>query len=420
MNTNAFDEMQRNVVLGYMRNIQLLFPKYNIPPLVIHTILLFYHITEEFIQDFDDKNMNLSEDLLRGIYTYGWEKPFTAQRHGLIPIIQRNDTIIEGDSGTGKSGTYSIAALHRLDIKECQCQMLVLTPTRELSTQINSILKSLGSYLGATTRACIGGVSSSEDIKELSKGVQIVVSTPGRMHDMILRKALSLNALQLFVLDQMDQMLDRGFQESIYSCFQSIPSVVQVVVNTACTTESMPVFEILQFCEKCMRNTLHLVLHMYKALKHYYGAVEKEDCGLTTLHHLFEALDITQTIIYVNTRRKAIWLIDRMGQIDPTTSVLHGDMLSSERDLVMRNFHRGAIHVLMATDIFSCAFNNCEVSLVINYDLPGNKQSYANRSCRHERTNKVMQNVINFVCDEEEPQMREIELFFNITMDECR
>eukprot|EP01083_Nonionella_stella_P216514 778159_1 len=364
----ALDEKQRNVVLGYMRNIQLLFPKYNIPPLVIHTILLFYHITEEFIQDFDDKNMNLSEDLLRGIYAYGWEKPFTAQRHGLIPIIQRNDTIMEGDSSTGKSATYSIAALHRLDIKECQCQMLVLTPTRELSTQINSILKSLGSYLGATTRACIGGVSSSEDIKELSKGVQIVVSTPGRMHDMILRKALSLNALQLFVLDQMDQMLDRGFKKLIYGCFESIPSVVQVVV----TIESKPVFEIMQFCEQCMRNTLHLVMPKtpnFERFKHYYVAVEKEDYKLSTLRDLCEALNSTQTIVYVNTRRKAMWLMDKMRQVDLAMDVLHGDMLSSERDLVMRNFHRGAIHVLMATDIFSCAFNNCEVSLVINYDL---------------------------------------------------
>eukprot|EP01083_Nonionella_stella_P202226 738978_1 len=336
---------QRNIVSGYIRNIQLLFPKYNIPPLVIHTIVRFYYITDEFIKDFDayDRNMHLREDLLRGIYAYGWEKPFTAQQHGLIPIIQRNDTIIEGGPGTGKSATYSIAALQRLNLKECQCQMLVLTPTRELSTQIHSMLHSLGLYLGATTRACIGGSNRREDIQELSKGVHIVVSTPGRMYDMISRKALSLNALQLFVLDRMDQMLDRGFQESIYSCFQSIPSVVQVVVTTACTTESMPVFEILQFCEKCMRNTLHLVLHMYKALKHYYGAVEKEDCGLTTLHHLFEALDITQTIIYVNTRRKAIWLIDRMGQIDSTTSVLHGDMLSREKDLVVREFRRGTL-----------------------------------------------------------------------------
>merc|ERR1712087_633351 len=120
-------------------------------------------------------HMQLKEDLLRGIYAYGFEKPSAIQQRGILPVIQKRDTIAQAQSGTGKTATFSIAALQRLEMNEPQCQVLVLAPTRELAQQIHKVVTSLGTYLEVTTRACVGGTAVREDIQQLANGVQIVV-----------------------------------------------------------------------------------------------------------------------------------------------------------------------------------------------------------------------------------------------------
>jgi len=366
------------------------------------------------VDSFDD--MHLKEELLRGIYGHGFEKPSAIQQRGILPIIERRDTIAQAQSGTGKTGTFAIAGLQMLDPKENDCQILILAPTRELAQQIHKVIQALGTYLNVTSRACVGGTAVREDVQHLSSGIQIVVGTPGRVNDMINRGALRLEKLKLFILDEADEMLSRGFKEQIYDCFQFLPADVQVALFSA----TMP-NEILQLTERFMRDPVQILVKKEEltldGIKQYFVAVEKEDYKLATLIDLYESLTIQQAIIYCNTRRKVNWLTDKMKQQDFTVSSMHGDMQQQERDLIMREFRSGSTRVLITTDLLARGIDVQQVSLVINYDLPMNRENYIHRIGRSGRYGRKGV-AINFVTDEDEEKLREIEQFYNTQVDE--
>jgi len=366
------------------------------------------------VDSFDD--MVLKEELLRGIYGHGFEKPSSIQQRGILPIIEGRDTIAQAQSGTGKTGTFAIAGLQILNAKEADCQMLILAPTRELAQQIHKVIQQLGTYLTVTSRACVGGTSVREDVQHLSAGIQVVVGTPGRVNDMINRGALRLEKLKLFVLDEADEMLSRGFKDQIYDCFQFLPADVQVALFSA----TMP-NEILQLTSRFMRDPVQILVKKEEltldGIKQYYVAVEKEDYKLATLIDLYESLTIQQAIIYCNTRRKVNWLTDKMKQQDFTVSSMHGDMQQQERDLIMREFRSGSTRVLITTDLLARGIDVQQVSLVINYDLPMNRENYIHRIGRSGRYGRKGV-AINFVTDEDEEKLREIEQFYNTHVDE--
>jgi len=208
---------------------------------------------DKIVDSFDD--MELRENLLRGIYGIGFEKPSGIQQRGILPIIQGRDTIAQAQSGTGKTATFCIAALQLLDLEEPSCQVLILAPTRELAQQIHKVMTDLGTYLKITTHACVGGTAVREDIQTLKQGVQIVVGTPGRVNDMIERSVLRLDKLKLFVLDEADEMLSRGFKDQIYDCFQFLPADVQVTLFSA----TMPV-DILTLTDRFLRNPVRILV----------------------------------------------------------------------------------------------------------------------------------------------------------------
>jgi len=168
---------------------------------------------DEVVESFDD--MNLRDELLRGIYAYGFEKPSAIQQRGIMPILAGNDTIAQAQSGTGKTATFSISCLQLIDPKIKYTQALILAPTRELAQQIQKVVRALGDFLKVTNHACVGGTLVRDDIKILQAGVQVVVGTPGRVYDMINRKVLDLKSVRIFVLDEADEMLSRGFKDQV-------------------------------------------------------------------------------------------------------------------------------------------------------------------------------------------------------------
>eukprot|EP01084_Bolivina_argentea_P207587 354145_1 len=275
--------------------------------------------------------LNLNENLLRGIYAYGFEKPSNIQKHAILPIIQKHDVIAQSQSGTGKTAVFAIGGLSLINLSEQQCQMLVLAPTRELASQIQKVIRALAYYLEVTTHLSIGGTSVRSDINDLLSGKQIVVGTPGRVKDMISRAALKTTAMKLFVLDEADEMLSRGFKEQIDDTFEYLPKNIQVALFGA----TMPP-EILQLADKFMRNPIKILLDKEQlpldGIKRFYVAVEKEDYKLATLYDCYESITITQAIIFCNTRRKVNWLTDKMKQHDFTVSAMHGDMYQKERE----------------------------------------------------------------------------------------
>ncbi|THU48835.1 hypothetical protein C4D60_Mb06t03170 [Musa balbisiana] len=186
----------------------------------------FFTSYDEICESFDD--MGLHENLLRGIYAYGFEKPSAIQQRGIVPFCKGLDVIQQAQSGTGKTATFCSGILQQLDYGLVQCQALVLAPTRELAQQIEKVMRALGDYLGVKVHACVGGTSVREDQRILQSGVHVVVGTPGRVFDMLRRQSLRPDYIKMFVLDEADEMLSRGFKDQIYDIFQLLPSKIQV------------------------------------------------------------------------------------------------------------------------------------------------------------------------------------------------
>jgi len=369
---------------------------------------------EEVCENFDD--MNLKEELLRGIYAYGFEKPSAIQQRAIVPCIKGMDVIAQAQSGTGKTATFSIAILQKIDTGLRECQALILAPTRELAQQIQKVVMSLGDYMGAQCHACIGGTSVREDMRKLDVGQHIVVGTPGRVFDMISRKVLRPNDIKQFVLDEADEMLSRGFKDQIYDVFRHLNQEIQVILLSA----TMPA-EVLEVTTRFMRDPIRILVKKeeltLEGIRQFYISVEREEWKLDTLCDLYETLTITQAVIFCNTRRKVDWLTEKMHQRDFTVSAMHGDMDQKERDVIMREFRSGSSRVLITTDLLARGIDVQQVSLVINYDLPTNRENYIHRIGRGGRFGRKGV-AINFVTDEDKRALQDIEKFYNTQIDE--
>jgi len=363
---------------------------------------------------FDD--MNLKEDLLRGIYAYGFEKPSAIQQRAILPCIGGQDVIAQAQSGTGKTATFSIAILQQIDISLMATQALVLAPTRELAQQIQKVVMALGDYLGANCHACIGGTLVREDQRKLETGMHVVVGTPGRVFDMINRGALKTRDIKMFVLDEADEMLSRGFKDQIYDVFKHMPQEIQVVLLSA----TMPQ-DVLEVTQRFMRDPVRILVKKeeltLEGIRQFYIQIEREEWKLDTLCDLYETLTITQAVIFCNTRRKVDWLTEKMSGRDFTVSAMHGDMNQQERDLIMREFRSGSSRVLITTDLLARGIDVQQVSLVINYDLPANRENYIHRIGRGGRFGRKGV-AINFVTSEDIRAMRDIEQFYNTSIEE--
>jgi translation initiation factor 4A len=369
---------------------------------------------DEITETFDD--MELREDLLRGIYAYGFEKPSAIQQKAVKPMMLGRDVIAQAQSGTGKTATFAVGTLQKIDLQRKYCQALILAPTRELAQQIQKVVIALGDYMQAKCHACIGGTNVREDIRSLEAGVHIVVGTPGRVYDMINRRALKPEDIALFVLDEADEMLSRGFKDQIYEVFRYLDSKVQVGLFSA----TMP-NEVLELTQKFMRDPIRILVKRdeltLEGIRQFYIAVEKEEWKLDTLCDLYETLTITQAIIYANTRRKVDWLTDKMRERDFTVSAMHGDMDMKEREIIMKEFRSGSSRVLITTDLLARGIDVQQVSLVINYDLPTNLENYIHRIGRSGRFGRKGVS-INFLTQDDVRTLRAIEQFYNTQVDE--
>uniref|UniRef100_A0A8C5FJU6 RNA helicase n=1 Tax=Gadus morhua TaxID=8049 RepID=A0A8C5FJU6_GADMO len=339
--------------------------------------------------------MSLRETLLRGIYAYGFEKPSAIQQRAIIPCIKGYDVIAQAQSGTGKTATFAISILQQIDVERKVTQALVLAPTRELAQQIQKVILALGDYMGAGCHACIGGTNVRNEATKLqAEAPHIVVGTPGRVFDMLSREYLASKYIKMFVLDEADEMLSRGFKDQIYEIFQKLAPSTQVVLLSA----TMPT-------------------DVLEGIRQFYINVEKEEWKLDTLCDLYETLTITQAVIFINTRRKVDWLTEKMHTRDFTVSALHGDMEQKERDLIMREFRSGSSRVLITTDLLARGIDVQQVSLVINYDLPTNRENYIHRIGRGGRFGRKGV-AINMVTEDDKRTLRDIETFYNTTVEE--
>ena len=364
----------------------------------------------------------------------GFEKPSAIQQRAIKPIVKGRDVIAQAQSGTGKTATFSIALLQSIDTTVRETQVLCLSPTRELAVQIQKVVLALGDYMNVQCHACIGGTNLGEDIRKLDYGQHVVSGTPGRVFDMIRRRTLRTRGIKVLILDEADEMLNKGFKEQIYDVYRYLPPSTQVCLISA----TLP-HEILEMTSKFMSDPIRILVKrdeltlegnltiwrkiilfydiLFKGIKQFFVAVEREEWKFDTLCDLYDTLTITQAVIFCNTKRKVDWLTEKMREANFTVSSMHGDMPQKERDAIMKEFRSGQSRVLITTDVWARGIDVQQVSLVINYDLPNNRELYIHRIGRSGRFGRKGV-AINFVKNDDIRILRDIEQYYSTQIDE--
>jgi ATP-dependent RNA helicase len=306
--------------------------------------------------------------------------------------------------------------LQRIDTKTRETQAIVLSPTRELATQIQSVVLALGDYMNVQCHACIGGTNISEDIKKLEYGQHIISGTPGRVGDMIRRKSLRTRHVKMLILDEADEMLNKGFKEQIYNVYRYLPPNTQVVLLSATLPN-----DILEMTSKFMTDPIRVLVKRdeltLEGIKQFFVPVELEEWKFDTLCDLYDSFTIIQAVIFCNTRKKVDWLTEKMREANFTISSMHGDMPQKERDAIMQEFRQGKSRVLITTDVWARGIDVQQISTVINYDLPLDRENYIHRIGRSGRFGRKGV-AINFVKNDEIKILRDIEQYYSTQIDE--
>jgi len=309
-----------------------------------------------------------------------------------------------------------------------------LAPTRELAQQIQKVVDILGYYLedgnkqrvGVRSHACVGGTSVREDFAKLEAGQHVVVGTPGRVADMIRRKNLRIHEMRMFVLDEADEMLSRGFIDQIQDLWKQISQESHWPLQTILLSATMPV-EILKVTQEFMNNPIRILVKKdmltLEGIKQFYVNVgdakgnkrEEDNWKLETLLDLYECLSIAQCVIFANTRRKVDWLSDALNKQNHTVSYMHGEMQQSEREVVMKEFRSGSSRILITTDLLARGIDVQQVSLVVNFDLPANRESYIHRIGRGGRFGRKG-TAINLIVEEDKRALHDLEQFYNTSI----
>ena len=362
--------------------------------------------------------MGLKENLLRGIYSYGFEKPSIIQQQAIVPIVKGYDVIAQAQSGTGKTGTFSISILERVDSKLNCCQAVIISPIRELAKQTYNVIKNLGFYMDINVNLCIGGTDLVKNYKEFDETVHIAVGTPGRIFDLINKRVLKTKDLRIFVIDEADEMLSYGFQDQIRDIIEKIPTDSQICLFSA----TMP-DEMLELSTKFMRNPKQILVNneelTLEGIKQFYIAVGEDRHKFSVLKDLYKTLKLGQTIIYVNTIRRVERLSQQLEEDNFPVVFIHGNMEQAERNVIMKQFRSGSSRILITTDLLARGIDIQQVSLVINYDLPSirKKENYIHRIGRSGRFGRKGI-AINFVTYNDFRIKEELERFYNTQIEE--
>ena len=363
------------------------------------------------ILNYSFEDLDIDDTLLRGIYSYGFEKPSNIQ-YKSIPIINTGkDIIAQSQSGTGKTGAFVIGILNNIDISLKKTQYIIITPTHELAKQILKVIESLSSYMEVTMAKVIGKTNINESIIELKKDPQIIVATPGRLLDMINKRHVFTDSIKTLILDEADEILSSGFMDSIYNIIKSVPKTAQICLYSA----TMPK-EILDLTNYFMDDPAMLLVNKdeltLEGIKQFYIDLKQYNWKFDVLYDIYETINITQSIIYVNSKTVLHNLYDRLSRDEFPVSYIHGDMITKEREENLDNFKSGKTRILLSTDLLSRGIDIQQLSLVINFDLPKNKETYIHRIGRSGRYGRKG-TAINFVTSEDISYMKEIELFYN-------
>ena len=367
----------------------------------------------KLFKSFDE--MSLNEGLLRGIYGHGFEKPSQIQQKGIVPVKEGRDILAQAQSGTGKTGTFCIGALSRMDPSLKVPQVLVMVPTRELAQQIETVARALSLHLGISIYCAVGGTELHHDLRALQAGAQFIIGTPGRIYDLMNRKsysgstaALPRTNIRVLVMDEADQMLENKFREQVMCILElGFPKETQVALFSA----TMPP-EVIEVANKLLSNPVRILVPPEEVtlvgIQQYSVPLQKDEWKFDALCDIYSQLNINQAIIYCNKRQRVEWLADKMASQQFPVSYIHGEMEVGERKRRMAEFRNGSCRVLISTDLLARGIDVQQVSLVINFELPSQKENYIHRIGRSGRFGRKGV-AINLIGPDEITMIKEIE-----------
>jgi translation initiation factor 4A len=368
-------------------------------------------------ENWDD--LKLSEDLCRGIYAYGFEKPTPIQGQAIEPIISKRDIIGQAQSGSGKTGTFAIGTLQLIDLTQKTTQALILAPTQQLAMQTVKVFRSLSQYMeGLVVKSLVGGTSVADDTNELRANIpHIIVGTAGRVYDMMKRRNFDCGTIKLFVMDEADEMLSRGFKDQIYDIFKYFNDDVQVALFSATMPE-----EILTLTDKFMRNPVKIILKSQEialeCIDQYHIALQNDQQKYEALQDLFEAITISgQCIIYVGAVKRVADLYEAMLADEFAVCQMHSELTHDERIDTIEKFRTGTYRVMISSGMTARGFDVQQVSTVVNFDIGRNVETYIHavgRAGRHGRKGTA----ISFVTKQDMEFLHKLEEHYNIKIDE--
>ena len=358
------------------------------------------------------EDLDIKTELLRGIYANGFEIPSPIQRRAIIPMIAKRDMIAQAQSGTGKTGCFTIGALELTDLTQPVIQTIILAPTRELSAQIKSVLDAIGKQMKELhTQLLVGGSATDIDIAALKdKCPQIVVGCPGRIYDLMRRRHIMGSKIKLIILDEADEMLSSGFKEQIYSIFQYLSNNVQVALFSATMPSSL-----FSLTENFMHDPVKIIVKTeqltLEGIKQYYVNLEDDSQKYDTLKDLFSKFSVSQCIIYCNSVRRVSDLYDAMSQDGYPVCQIHSNLDKADRMKNYESFRSGINRVLISSNVTARGIDIQQVSTVINFDVPKCRNTYLHRIGRSGRWGRKG-TAINFITRRDYKNLKEIESFY--------
>jgi translation initiation factor 4A len=362
------------------------------------------------------EELSLKDNLLRGIYSYGFEVPSAIQSSAIPVMKSGKDVIAQAQSGTGKTGAFVIGSLEKVDPEIEGTQIIIISPTRELSKQTTEVVIELSKYMKISYLEVVGGTDIFQCRSDLDKLPQVVIGTPGRILDMINKKSLFTDKLTTLIFDEADEILSYGFKETIYNIVKCIPEKCQICLFSA-TIPS----EVIELTNSFMNNPESILVKKealtLEGITQFYINIKVSDWKYDILKDLYDTISISQCIIYFNSKNKLNQVYkDLIGENFPV-SMIHGELTSDERKRTMNEFKGGQTRILLSTDLLSRGIDIQQLSLVINFDIPRSKETYIHRIGRSGRYGRKGV-AINFVTERDMENLENIRTFYNTKIEE--
>ena len=363
------------------------------------------------------ENLKLRENLIKGVYIYGFKKPSKIQEKGITAINTGKDCIIQSQSGTGKTATYLLGILNRLEEND-KCQGIIITPTRELAEQVYKVAIEICKFTSFNVELCTGGTSINKNRYNLKKA-NLVIGTLGRINHMISENRINLYNIKLVALDEADDILDDGVSKELNTILEKVPTGTQICLISA--TLSTNVFNL---SKKIMHEPLKILIKKneipVELIKQFYIDVEIEDLKFEVLLDLYNLISTSQAIIFCNTIRKVEWLSQDLKDKNFSITSIHGKMTSNERTDIVKEFRDGKTRILITTDLLARGIDVPLVNLVVNYDLPPNKETYIHRIGRCGRFGKkgVAISLVKMQDQSDIKSLNSMKNYYNMDIDE--